>query len=203
MRKRRSGPAGGSWTPHWRMRRARRRSRRCPRYPVARMSQMPPRGEWCITPGVEASKRVGWILAMFERWNSGDVDGFLDALGPDFEFTPDPSFPDTDTCAGDKLRNWMREWVRTWAESRLEVLETRERGTAIVVESRWHLRAKAGAQVPLNDFNVVVWVRSRSRAAPAAGTCVLRPEACSRGGGRHWLTRQSAGVCSGLQGLVA
>jgi hypothetical protein len=24
---------------------------------------------------VEASNRVGWILEMFERWNSGDVDG--------------------------------------------------------------------------------------------------------------------------------
>ena len=51
----------------------------------------------------------------------------------------------------------MREWARTWAENRLEVLGTSERGDSILVESRWHLRAKTGAPIPLSDFNVVVW----------------------------------------------
>jgi ketosteroid isomerase-like protein len=113
-----------------------------------------------------ASKRVRWILEMFDRWNSGDVDGFVDALGPEFEFTPDPSFPDTGTYRGDEYRRWMREWARTWGDSRLEVLGTTERGDAVVVESRWHLRAKTGAPIPLSDFNVVVWFDPNRESPP-------------------------------------
>jgi hypothetical protein len=41
-----------------------------------------------------AGDRVEWLKRQVEVWNAGDIDGLLDALGPDFEFTPDPSFPD-------------------------------------------------------------------------------------------------------------
>ena len=51
----------------------------------------------------------------------------------------------------------MREWARTWAENRLEVLGTVERGDVVVVESRWHLKAKTGGDIPLSDFNLVIW----------------------------------------------
>ncbi len=95
-----------------------------------------------------ASKRAQWVEEMIERWNRGDLDGFFEALGPKFEFTPDPSFPDSGTYRGDEFRKWMREWARTWAENSLEVLGTSERGDSILAESRWHLRAKTGAPVP-------------------------------------------------------
>jgi ketosteroid isomerase-like protein len=104
-----------------------------------------------------SSARVEWVLKAIETWNAGDVDGYLDALGDDFEFTPDPSFPDADTYSGEDWRRWMNEWRRTWAESRLEVLGVSEHGDAVVLESRWHLTAKTGAEVPNSDFNVVAW----------------------------------------------
>jgi hypothetical protein len=44
-----------------------------------------------------ASDRVEWLVRQVEAWNARDFDGFLDGLAPDFEFTPDPSFPDTAT----------------------------------------------------------------------------------------------------------
>ena len=57
-----------------------------------------------------ASARVEWVLRLIQTWNAGDVDGYLDALGDDFEFTPDPSFPDADTYSGEEWRRWMSEW---------------------------------------------------------------------------------------------
>jgi hypothetical protein len=45
------------------------------------------------------------------RWNSGDYERWLDEMGADFEFTPDPSFPDAGTYRGEDLRRWMRDWI--------------------------------------------------------------------------------------------
>jgi len=119
---------------------------------------MPPRGEWCITPGVQASKRVESILRLAKLWNGGDIDEFFDALDPEFEFTPDPSFPDAGTYRGEEVRRWMRDWAGTWENSRLEILEITEHGRAVVLESRWHLAApQSGEAIPVSDFNVVLW----------------------------------------------
>jgi ketosteroid isomerase-like protein len=105
-----------------------------------------------------ASERVEWLLRQVETWNSGDVDGFLDAVRPEFEFTPDPSFPDAGTYRGDEVREWMREWARTWQDSSLEVLGITEHGRAVVLESRWHLETpQSGEAVPVSDFDIVVW----------------------------------------------
>jgi len=105
-----------------------------------------------------ASKRIDWVERQVELWNSGDVDAFWEAVPPDFEFTPDPSFPDAGTYRGDEVRDWIREWSRTWQDNRLEVLGISEMGSALIMESRWHLAApQTGAEIPVSDFNVVLW----------------------------------------------
>jgi hypothetical protein len=71
-----------------------------------------------------ASDHTARLLELVEVWNSGDIERFVEALGPDFEFTPDPSFPDVATYRGEELRRWLREWADTWQGNRLEVLET-------------------------------------------------------------------------------
>ncbi len=106
---------------------------------------------------MEASKRVESILRLVELWNR-DVEEFLDALDPEFEFRPDPSFPDAGTYRGDELRQWVREWAQTWADNNFEILEIIEHGQAVVLESRWHLAApQSGGAVPVSDFSVVLW----------------------------------------------
>jgi hypothetical protein len=105
-----------------------------------------------------ASERTEWLLRQVENWNSGDVEAFLDAAAPGFEFTPDPSFPDAGTYRGEEVREWVREWARTWEDNRLEVLEVSEHGRAVLAESRWHLAApQSGETVPVSDFSVVLW----------------------------------------------
>ena len=105
-----------------------------------------------------SSPRVEWVRQQAEIWNSGDIDAFMESVPPDFEFTPDPSFPDAGTYRGDEVETWIREWVRTWQDNRLEVLGIEERGRAVLIESRWHLAApQTGGEIPVSDFNVVLW----------------------------------------------
>ena len=44
-----------------------------------------------------ASDRVEWAEHLVELWNAGEYEKWLDEAGTDFEFTPDPSFPDAGT----------------------------------------------------------------------------------------------------------
>jgi ketosteroid isomerase-like protein len=105
-----------------------------------------------------SSRRVEWVREQLETWNSGDIDAFMKSVPPDFEFTPDPSFPDAGTYRGDQVEKWMREWARIWQHNRLEVLGIEERGDAVLLESRWHLEApQSGEEIPVSDFNVVLW----------------------------------------------
>jgi ketosteroid isomerase-like protein len=105
-----------------------------------------------------ASERVEWVRQQVETWNSGDIDGFMEAVSPEFEFTPDPSFPDAGTYRGEEVRQWIREWAETWENNRLEVLGIAEHGETVLIESRWHLAApQTGGEIPVSDFNVVLW----------------------------------------------
>jgi hypothetical protein len=104
------------------------------------------------------SQRVEWVKRQIETWNSGDLEAFMKSVPPDFEFTPDPSFPDAGTYRGAEVERWIREWTQIWQDNRLEVFGIEERGSALLLESRWHLAApQTGGEIPVSDFNVVLW----------------------------------------------
>jgi hypothetical protein len=104
------------------------------------------------------------IDELVERWNAGEVDSFFDAVGPQFEFSPDPSFPDSGPYRGEELRQWLREWQGTWEGNRLEVLGVTDHGTAVTIDSRWHLVATGrGEEVPVQDFTLVIWFDGEDR----------------------------------------
>jgi hypothetical protein len=95
---------------------------------------------------------------MVELWNSGDIETWLDEVGPDFVFSPDPTFPDTGVYKGESLREWMRSWVGMWTDNQFEMLEYTEIGDASLGRSRWHLAApESGGAVPVQDFTIVLW----------------------------------------------
>ena len=105
-----------------------------------------------------ANPRRAWAEQMAEVWNAGDLDQWLEEVGPDFEFTPDPSFPDHDTYSGNEFREFMEGWVRTWQENRFEMLGYEDLGDVGLIRSRWHLAAAgSGGEVPVADFTLVVW----------------------------------------------
>jgi ketosteroid isomerase-like protein len=105
-----------------------------------------------------ASDRVERARHLVELWNAGDLEGWLDEVGPDFEFTPDPSFPDAGTYSGEEFRRWMYGWIATWRENRLELLGIQEVADTILIRGRWHLVTHhTGGQVPLEDFTLVLF----------------------------------------------
>ncbi len=104
------------------------------------------------------------VNELVELWNSGDVDAFMEAVGAEFEFTPDPSFPDTGPYRGEQLREWLQEWKGTWEGNRYEVLGIADHGPGVTVDSRWHLIATGqGQEVPVQDFTLVLWFDGRDR----------------------------------------
>jgi SnoaL-like protein len=103
-----------------------------------------------------AEGRHEWVLSIVDLWNAGEYDRFLDELGPDLVFTPDPSFPDAGTYSGDEFRAWLHEWISTWEQNRYELLGLTELERAVVAQSRWHLASRGSAdEVPIADFSVV------------------------------------------------
>jgi hypothetical protein len=103
-----------------------------------------------------AKTRREWVNRMTETWNAGRYEEFLDELGSDLAFSPDPSFPDAGTYTGEEFRHWMGEWIGTWQENRFELLDVTELENALLVRGRWHLATKeSGGAVPLADFTIV------------------------------------------------
>jgi hypothetical protein len=52
--------------------------------------------------------RIEWAKHLVEVWNAAEFETWLDEVGPEFAFTPDPSFPDAGTYRGEEFRSWMR-----------------------------------------------------------------------------------------------
>ena len=102
-----------------------------------------------------ASDRIEWAEHLVELWNAGEYEKWLDEAGTDFEFTPDPSFPDAGTYRGEDFRRWMRDWVATWQENRFELL-----GVEQVADARPDEGPLAPGdppergEVPLQDFTL-------------------------------------------------
>jgi hypothetical protein len=70
--------------------------------------------------------RIEWAEHLVEVWNAAEFETWLDEVGPEFAFTPDPSFPDAGTYRGEEFRSWMRGWISTWKENRFELLGVEE-----------------------------------------------------------------------------
>ena len=113
------------------------------------------------------TQRTDWMQKVIELWNAGDYERFIDELGPDVEFSPDPSFPDAGTYRGDDLRRWLGDWIETWRENRFEALDLTELDRALLLRGRWHLATKQGAgEVPLADFTIVMLFADKTAERP-------------------------------------
>jgi hypothetical protein len=124
-----------------------------------------------------APRRLEFAHRLVEFWNNGEYDRWLDELGPEFEFTPDPSFPDAGTYRGDDLRRWMGEWIATWKENRFELLGVEELGDALLLAGGWHLATReGGGEVPLADFTLVLHYPDHDADRPGRMTAFFDPE---------------------------
>jgi hypothetical protein len=124
-----------------------------------------------------AAGRVEFVEHLVELWNSEDYEKWLEELGSDFEFTPDPSFPDAGNYRGEDFRRWMRDWISTWRENRFEMLGVEEVQGAILMRGRWHLAMRqTGGEVPLNDFTLVLFYADDAAERPSRMAAYFDPE---------------------------
>ena len=144
------------------------------------MSQRPPRGEWCITPGVEASQRIEWVLRQVELWNSGDVDSVFELYTEDAEIRTGPHWPEQSTYRGrEAIRETSAEWASMWDRLQIEVDRLEEFGDRMVVTGAWRMRGAASGidgQMPIfivftfrdGKIAVLEWFADHDTAVAAA-----------------------------------
>ena len=109
------------------------------------------------------------LRELADAWNSGEVEGVLARLGPEFVFRPDPSFPDARPMSGEELGSWLHQWADTWAGSELELFDLEDHGHGATARARWHLRPTEGeVELPVADFTFVVWFDETDRPARCA-----------------------------------
>ena len=128
-----------------------------------------------------ASERVEFAEHLIELWNSGEYEEWFDVVGPEFELTPDPSFPDAGTYRGEEFRRWMREWTETWGENRFELLGVEEEQHALLIRGRWHLATRqSGGEVPAGDFTLVLLYADDEAERPNRMAAYFDPEQARR-----------------------
>jgi hypothetical protein len=124
-----------------------------------------------------ASGRVEFAEHLVELWNSAEFERWLDEVGLDFEFTPDPSFPDAGTYRGEDFRRWMHDWIATWRENHFEMLALEEIAGAILIRGRWHLVTRqTRGEFPLEDFTLVLFYDDDDADRPAGMAAFFDPE---------------------------
>jgi ketosteroid isomerase-like protein len=124
-----------------------------------------------------SDERIESLRRLVGMWNSGAIDELLEELGPDFEFTTDPSFPDAGTYRGDAVGPWMHEWAASWQDAKLEFIGFTEYGRAVLADSRWHLAAlRSGDVVPVSDFSLVFRFDREEDDRPTAMTAFFDRE---------------------------
>jgi ketosteroid isomerase-like protein len=97
------------------------------------------------------------VRELVRVWNEGDLDVFLAQVDPDFEFTPDPKFPEQGPFSGEDLRKWMEDWWTTWGDAHLELDSVERVADVFVAKCRWVISGvKSGAHVPA-EFSFAMW----------------------------------------------
>jgi hypothetical protein len=121
--------------------------------------------------------RIEWAEHLVEVWNAAEFETWLDEVGPEFAFTPDPSFPDAGTYRGEEFRSWMRGWISTWKENRFELLGVQEVAGATLLRGRWHLATRqTGGEVPLQDFTLVLFYEDEDAERPDRMAAFFDPQ---------------------------
>jgi uncharacterized protein len=103
----------------------------------------------------------------YERFNAGDVDGFLELCAQDFEFRDLPGLPGSGRFIGhDAFRAWFAQLSDALEDVRFEPEEFIDAGSQVVVVNHATGRGRgSGAKVETHFSNV--WTLSNGKATSA------------------------------------
>ena len=104
------------------------------------------------------------VREIIDALNSGDVDGVLAGMDPDFEWRPLEDSPIAGTYRGhEQVRRYVEDWLSTFDIVRVEPEEVSEVDDHVVVVVRGHGRGRASG-VELHSRFCQVWTLRGGRA---------------------------------------
>ena len=114
-----------------------------------------------------SEENVEIVRLSYERFNRGEVDGFLELCAPEFEFRDLPALPGSGVTVGhDAFRAWFRQISDAFDDLRFEVEELIDAGDQVVVVNRaTGSGSGSGAEVNTNFSNV--WTLRDGKAVSA------------------------------------
>jgi ketosteroid isomerase-like protein len=114
-----------------------------------------------------SEENVEIVRLAYERFNSGDVDGFLQLCATDFEFRDLPALPGSGVFIGhDAFRAWYAQLSEALEDVRFEAQEFIDAGGQIVVVNHATGSGRgSGAGVETHFSNV--WTLSDGKALSA------------------------------------
>ena len=83
------------------------------------------------------------VRRLIDRWNAGDVDGFLRCFAPDAEVAFPPQVPEPGPFHGrDELRRWIDGFLEAWEEHRVEIERIEPAGDDVFAVFRYRARGR-------------------------------------------------------------
>ncbi len=103
-----------------------------------------------------SQENVEVVRAAHERFNVGDIDGFLELCAPDIEFRDLPSLPGSGVFIGhDAMRAWWAQLYDAFDDLRFDPKDFLDAGERVVVVYHASARGKgSGALVEMSFSNV-------------------------------------------------
>ena len=106
------------------------------------------------------------VRKIVEALNRGDVDGMLERMHPDFEWTPLEASPVSRVYRGrEEVRRYVEDWLGTFDGLRLDLEDPTEIGERVVAPVNGHARGRASGLALETRFCQVWTVREGSAVA--------------------------------------
>jgi ketosteroid isomerase-like protein len=107
---------------------------------------------------VVAGANVEIVRVVFERFNSGDVDGLVQLIAPEFEFHDLPELPGAGGFVDrDSFIVWRAQLVESFDDLRFEPLELIEAGPDRVVSLNRVAGRGKGSGIPVEGGFSSIW----------------------------------------------
>jgi uncharacterized protein len=101
-------------------------------------------------------ENVEIVRCGYERFNDGDIEGFIELCVPEIEFRDLPALPGSGVFIGhDAMRGWWAQLYDAFDDLRFDADEFIDAGDSVLVPTHGSGRGRSsGAPVELDFFNV-------------------------------------------------
>jgi ketosteroid isomerase-like protein len=107
-----------------------------------------------------SQENVEIIRRGYERFNAGDIDGFLELCSPNFEFRDLPALPGSGVFVGhDAVRGWWASLFDAFDDLRFDADDFIDAGDRVVVATHGTGRGK-GSRADVEMYFTNVWMVS-------------------------------------------